>query len=347
MTTIQQVAERAGVSPSTVSRVLNGKASHLVSQATRERVELAASELGYQPSAAARAMVTGRTEVVAIVCQEVTQPHYTRMIEAARDLVTAHGYHLLLAAETPGDHGATVEYLLGRRQADIVLHVTYPVERVDDYADRAARSSGRVVALGPMASSPPLKVMSAYWDDRRGIHKGLGHLAALGHRSVAFLAGSRGRYKQRAFEAAADGLGVAALSVVVDNDDDQLAAGAEMAALALAAEPRPTAILARNDVFALGAIHTIHDRGLSIPGDISIVGYNDIPTAAYAVPALTSVRTPVVECAAAVLSSALESLNESEPGAKTDVHSFGFDTSLVVRASTGPPPRAVGGPTDA
>ena len=93
MITIRQVAEQAGVSPSTVSRVLNGKASELVSPETRAKVEAVAGALGYHPSAAARAMVTGRSNVVAIVCGEITQPHYTRMIDAAREIVTARGYH--------------------------------------------------------------------------------------------------------------------------------------------------------------------------------------------------------------------------------------------------------------
>lgn len=335
--TIQQVADKAGVSPATVSRVLNDKASQMVSEATRERVITSASELGYQPSAAARAMATGRTWVVAIACEQVTQPHFVRMIEAARDLVAARGYHLLLASEAK-DHGAAVAALLGQRQADIVLHVMYPVERVDEYADTVSSPRQRLVALGPMAEAPPLKVMSAYWDDRRGIHKAVGHLAGLGHRRVAFLAGSVGRYKQQAFEAASAENGIEHLSISHEDDSDQLAAGGEMAAQALASRPRPTAILARNDQFAIGALPALAAAGLSVPEDISLIGYNDTPVAAYTTPALTTIRTPVVEAAEAVLRSAMVSLDESPDDGQPDVHSFGFDTRLVVRDSTGPPP---------
>lgn len=338
MITIRQVAEQAGVSPSTVSRVLNGKASRLVSPETRERVMAVAGELGYQPSAAARTMVTGRTHVVAIVCEEITQPHYTRMIDTARSIVGARGYHLLLASEGK-ERGTAVESLLGRRQADLVLHVTYPVEAVDLYAGvSGATNNHRLIALGPMAKSPPLKVMAAYWDDRRGIHKAVEHLAELGHERVAFLSGSAARYKQRAFEASADELGLHGTSIDHEHDDDQLAAGAQMTRRALQLEPAPTAIIARNDEFALAALHVLDQEGYSVPGDISVIGYNDIPAAAYTIPALTTIRTPVAECARAVLQSALSSLDESTPDSEPEVHAFGFDTRLVARESTGPPP---------
>ncbi len=341
MVTIRHVAERAGVSPSTVSRVLNGKANEMVSSATREKVLRAAHDLGYQPSAAARAMVTGRSHVVAIACEQVTQPHYVRMIDAARELISQRGYHMLLASEGR-NHTSTVVSLLKQRQADIVLHVTYPVERVDQYADAAAASHQRLVALGPMGSAPPVKVMSAYWDDRRGIRKAVEHLADLGHSRIAFLAGSAARYKQRAFEAAAGDLGLEGTSIECENDDDQLAAGAEMALEALELDPRPTGIIARNDQFAIAALHALHHVGLEVPRDVSLIGYNDIPTARYTTPTLTTIRTPVVECAEAVLESAFGSVDESSSDAEPEVHSFGFDTRLVVRESTGPPPAGQG-----
>jgi len=215
--------------------------------------------------------------------------------------------------------------------------VTYPVERVDALARATVGSGQRLVAVGPMGYAPPVKVMSAYWDDRRGMGKAVDYLAGLGHRHVAFLAGCAARYKERAFAEAAGELGMEVSTVDVADETDQLAAGADMARRVLELDPRPTAIVARNDQFAIGAISALHAAGVRIPEDISLVGYNDTPMAAYTTPSLTTVRTPVVECAEAVLDSALRSLQDPSDQDQPQVHSYGFDTRLIVRDSVGPP----------
>jgi LacI family transcriptional regulator len=337
MPTIAEVAQAVGVSPSTVSRVLNRKTSHLVSEATRRRVLATAERLGYQPSAAARALTTGRTNVVAIAFWPTNHPHYARMIAEAEAVVDEHGYHLLLVTGARSQE-EQLSALLRERRVDVLMDVTYPVDRVGHLAQACVLPNQRVLALGPVDETPPPEVSSAYWDDRKGVRKAVSHLFGLGHGRLAFLGGQVGQYKRRAFEAAAAQLDLDGTVIDCEDEGDQLAAGAGMALRAIEQRPRPTALLCRNDQFALGALHSLHEAGLEVPDDISVVGYNDTPMSSYSQPTLTTVRTPIVECANALLSSALTGLSEAADAQGDAVRAFSFDTRLQVRRSTGPPP---------
>jgi len=316
--------------------VLNGKASHLVSADTRQRVLEAAQELGYQPSAAARALTTGRTDVVAIAFWPANHPHYARMIASAEVVVNEHGYHLLLVTGARSQE-EQLSALLRERRVDVLVDVTYPVDRAEHLAEACVLPSQRVLALGPVDKAPPASISCAYWDDRKGVRKTVSHLFGLGHRRLTFLGGQVGQYKRRAFEAAAEELDLEGAVISCEDETDQLAAGAEMALRALDQHPRPTALLCRNDQFALGALHALHGAGLRVPEEMSVVGYNDTAMTSYCHPTLTTVRTPIVECAKVLLSTTLTALSEDGGAEDTRVQAFSFDTRLQVRRSTGPP----------
>jgi LacI family transcriptional regulator len=337
MSTIRDVAEAAGVSPATVSRVLNGKASVLVSEGTRERVLEAAETLGYHPSAAARALVAGRTDTIALATTDIHDPHYTRALDLARRLADQFGYHLLLM---PDAHDMRLKSLLRERRVDVIIRLRYPVDSADDVAAAAVCDEQTVIAIGPVEAHPPALTPCAYWDDREGIAAAVAHLAELGHRRIAFLSATTSRRKQQyALEAAPAGMTVIPVQVAPDDSDD-IWHGARLARRALQDEPSVTALLAQNDTFALGALHALRMDGIAVPRQISVVGYNDIIMGGYCFPSLTTVRTPLAECVSLMLQTVLEIMSaQSTPHVPVAPQAVRFDTRLIARASTACPHR--------
>lgn len=338
MSNIRDVAESAQVSPATVSRVLNGKASALVSEATRQRVLQAAHTLGYTPSAAARALVAGRTDTVALATANIHDPHYTRALEAAQSIVDEFGYHLLLL---PSASDERLRKLLRERRADVVLRLRWRVDVADDIAAAAVSDEQAVIAVGPVDEHPPEHAQCAYWDDREGIAAAVRHLIDLGHREVAMLVGSVAQRKLHyAQEAAGSQLEILPVCLGQAGEDD-VAWGAALAERALKLYPAATALLAQNDNFALGALHWLNQAGIRIPEQISVMGYNDILMAAYSHPPLTTVRTPLVECIERTLRQVLGTLSKQNRAVQPQA--VQLPVKLVVRATTAPPNGHPGG----
>lgn len=329
MSNIRDVAEAAGVSPATVSRVLNGKATSLVSEATRERVLDAAQSLGYHPSAAARALVAGRTDTIALATTNIHDPHYARALDVAQDIAEEFGYHLLLV---PDADDTRLQSLLRERRADVIVRLRYPVDTADEVAAAVVSDEQVVIAVGPVDRQMPLSTPCACWDDREGIRAAVEHLAELGHRRVAFLAGRPAQRKERyALEAAGTDMTIVPVCIEPGSPDD-VARGAAIARLALQREPGVTALLAQNDTFALGALHALHEDGVAVPEQVSVVGYNDTLMTSYSSPPLTTVRTPLVECVGQTLRQVLESLSRQDCPIK--LQALQMHTELVIRAST-------------
>ena len=333
MSNIRDVADAAGVSPATVSRVLNGKATSLVSEATRERVLDAAQSLGYHPSAAARALVAGRTDTIALATTNIHDPHYARALDVAQAIAEEFGYHLLLM---PDADDTRLQSLLRERRADVIVRLRYPVDTADEVAAAVVSEEQVVIAVGPIDRQMPLSTPCACWDDREGIRAAVEHLAGLGHRRVAFLAGRPAQRKERyALEAAGADMTIVPVCIEPGSLDD-VGRGAALARLALQREPGVTALLAQNDTFALGALHALREDGIAVPGQVSVVGYNDTFLAPYSCPPLTTVRTPLAECVSRSLRQVMEALS-TQHGA-VQPQSLQLHTELVVRASTACPP---------
>ncbi len=332
MSTIRHVARAARVSPATVSRVLNGKASALVSEATRQRVLTVAEQLGYRPSAAARALVEGTTHTVALTTTQLHDPHYARMLSAVQALIRAHGYHLLLV---PDEDDQELQSLLLSRRADVLVRLRYPVDVASRFVEARATPRQVVVAIGPVETAPPPGCFCGYWDDREGINALIEHVAGLGHRRLAYLAiGEGGRKRRFAAEAAAArGLDLQVVSVDPSPAEDPWQ-GHRLAVRAVADAPQATMLVCPNDVVALGVLHGLHECGKRVPEDISVSGYNDIPASAFSIPALTTIRTPLVECVTSVLDAVLTSLDTD---AALEPYARRLETALVVRSSTASP----------
>jgi LacI family transcriptional regulator len=336
--TLADVAREAEVHPSTVSRALNPATRHMVTDAVAERVAAAAKRLGYRPNAPAAALRTGRSRIVAVLVPDLLNPVFPPILRAIEGRLAEAGYVTLIGDTRADDER---ERLLVERMA---------AQRIDGLVLASAARGAPAVALcarlgipavlvnrrQPAGAVPAISAVSN--DDVAGIGLAVAHLAALGHRRIAHLAGpvgtSTGADRRRGFRAAmrAAGLDPAAVPVVAAAAYAR-EAGREAAARLLEAVPRPTAIACANDLLALGAFDGLEAAGLRVPRDVSVTGFNDMPFVDRVAPPLTTVR---IQHAAMGMEAAELLLGEMrEPGcARREVR---LRPLLVARASTAPP----------
>lgn len=369
--TIREVAERAGVSMATVSRVLSG--NHPVPASTRARVLRAARDLDYVANAHARALVGGGRKMVAVVLRQVTSPFYAQVAEGVEAEAAARGW-LCLVGTTGGDPGRELEFvqLMREEGAGLVILVGGVVEddayreRVAHYAQALASSGARLVLCGRPAPDPDIPALVVEFDNEAGARAITGHLLSAGHRRIVFLGGLPGNTALDARVAgyraalAEHGLGPEAAHVVdcglgraaghramtellkaggdlgpgdtATPDADTLDTATPGSATPDAGPARFTAVFAGDDMVAAGALRAIADAGLRVPQDISVVGYNDIPLAEDFNPPLTTVRTPAEELGRAAVRIALR-----DPEHAAGAHHL-LGTHIVVRDSVQPPP---------
>ena len=285
--TVTRVAERAGVSVASVSRVLNGLSA---SEATRDRVNDAVRELGYRRNAMARSLKVRRTQQLAFAVADVGNPVYVEMMRAIEGETAAHGYRLLVSS-TGGHLDDTVALLDGLAHGYADGLVLSPV-RVDAGLIDALRTLDLpVVVIGTVPTG--LRVDNVRANSSGGVRLALEHLHANGRRRIAFVNGPvdtvPGSARKRAFERTARALGLTddpALRRVAD--DFTLAAG-RAAAEALLDEVVPDAVLGGNDLIAIATMQVLAERGLRVPEDVAVVGIDDTELAGVTTPSLTSV----------------------------------------------------------
>ena len=323
------MAKLAGVSHQTVSRVLND-AAH-VRPETRNRVLHAMEMLEYRPNAVARALVTGRSRTLGVVSFDTTLYGPASTLLGIERAAHAQGYYVAIVSMTSLDRASLVDALgrLNRQGVDGILVIAPLVEAVQALA--TLRSDVPVVALeaGPDDAVPVVAV-----DQEGGARAATEHLLALGHRTVHHLAGPasflESTQRERGWRAALDAAGAAAPAPLVG---DWSAASGYALAQRLLADHDPTAIFVANDQMALGVLRALHEAGRSLPGDVSVVGFDDIPEAAYFLPPLTTVRQDFSEMGERALHLMLEQLAGGAV-ARTRVE---IEPQLVVRSSCAPP----------
>jgi LacI family transcriptional regulator len=321
--TIHDVGRRARVSPSTVSRALSSP--DLVNAATRERVLAAVRELGYEPSRAARSLITGRTGNIGIMVPDLGNPFFTGVLKGVQARARQDGLAVFVA---DSDEDPVAELTLLRamsRQVDGIL-LCSPSIADRQIAELAADT--RLVLLNRRMRGIPAALM----DSAGGMRQVADHLAALGHRRCAYLNGPRSswsnRERRRGLRAAARGrLELVELGPFVPRYEG----GLQAADLAVAAGV--TAIIAYNDVMAMGVLTRLRDRGIAVPGEVSVTGFDDLMFAAGCAPPLTTVAMPLDAAGRMAVEMVLEALAGTAPTAgQRDL-----PTSLIVRASTSPP----------
>jgi LacI family transcriptional regulator len=334
---ITEVARLAGVSIATVSRVVSA-ADYAVSPATRERVLDAARALDYVPNALARGLHTSRVPVIGVIVHDITDPYFSEVVRGVEDGATDGGY-LVITCSSERDarrESSYVRLLRSMRAAAVVFAgsgLDDPVlnEELPRHV-RAMRAYGAaVVHLSPHELGRP----EVGVDNAAGIASMVEALTALGHRRIAFLAGPRSLYVARArLDGYRRGLATAGLVVderlVLDTTFDQ-DGGADGVDRLLDGEAPFSAVCCANDLVALGALRRLAERGIDVPGEVSVAGFDDIGLAAMAAPGLSTVRLPLRELGRRGFEHAAQVLAGGRPRPEL------LPTTMILRGSTAAP----------
>jgi LacI family transcriptional regulator len=344
MTSIAEVARRAGVSTATASRVVSSS-GYPVSAATRERVLAAARALDYVPNALARGLQKSHVPVVGVIVHDITDPYFAEVVRGVEDAASSAG-HLVITCSSDRDPEREHSYvrLLRSMRAATVIFAGSGLDdpRLNQIVRRhvaAIRGYGAaVVHLSPHASGEA----EVGVDNAAGIAAMVVALVELGHRDIAFLAGPTSLYVARhRLEGHRRGLADAGIALderlVVSTRFDR-EAGAMAVDTLLAGEAPFTAICAANDLLALGALQRLTELGIDVPGEVSVAGFDDIATAAMTAPPLSTVRLPLHEIGRRGFEFAERVRAGGRPRREV------LPTELVLRGSTGTrPARALPG----
>lgn len=336
MSTIRDVAHRAGVSTMTVSRVVNS--SGHTSLQTRERVEHAVAELGYVPNAVARHLRSKRTKTIALVLSDITNPFFTTIARGVEDVAGPRGFGVMFC-NTDESESEEIDYLqmLIQRQVDGVLLV--PAGRSIEPLRLLRSQHVPVVVLDRRVASR--QVDQVRTDSVLGAYRLTRHLVELGHRRIGMLTGHRtistSVDRVAGYERALAEAGVNLDPKLVRYGGFGLAGGYRMATEVLAAEPRPTALFAANNFVAFGAMRALRERSLRVPDDISLVCFDDLPEEWLIDPFLTVVDQPAYEMGRQAAELLLERLDGTHPKGG---HAIVLPGEFIERRSTAAPPRA-------
>jgi LacI family transcriptional regulator len=326
----------AKVHPGTVSRALNAQTRALVNQETAERVLRAAAELGYRPNPIARGLKTNRSYTIGVLIPDITNPLFPPILRGIEDRLEHAGYTSLIVNT---DNAAERE----RRQLEAMR-----ARQVDGFISATARLDRQVLAEIAAGNIPLVLVNRSLEDgsipavtvnDRQGIRLAVEHVAGLGHKRIGHIAGpqntSTGHRRYLGFLEAmrAAGLPAPAADVSFSNwfTEEE---GARACGELLDAGRELTAIVAANDLLAIGCYDALEARGLSCPGDISIVGFNDMPFVDRLRPPLTAVRVPQREIGTVAADLLLQRLADGSQSAREIL----LEPTLSIRGSTAPPP---------
>jgi LacI family transcriptional regulator len=329
--TIRDVARAAGVSVATVSRALNG--GDKVLPATRQRILLAARELRFTPSGAARSLITRRTETIGLLLPDLHGEFFSELIRGVDQAARARGLHLLVSSS----HGDADEAALALRalngRVDGLLVMTPHAD--GEFLERNLPGSLPAVLLNTGSEAT---VHTRFVVDNFGGTRAMTrHLASSGRRRIAFIGGPVGNEeaaeRRRGYRA---GLKPGASELAFEGDFSEAsgwAAGRQIAQ----ARPRPDAVFAANDMMAVGCLAALAEAGLRVPDDVAVAGFDDIPIARYVTPALTTVRVPIAALGATALDALAKVVEDpATPQGSTTV----LPVELVVRRSCGAGPPA-------
>jgi LacI family transcriptional regulator len=335
--TIRDVARVANVHPGTVSRALNEETRALVNPDTAERVIRAAEELGYRPNRIARGLKTSRSHTIGVLIPDITNPLFPPILRGIEDRLDEAGYtSLVVNTDNDPDRERMSLDAMRARQVDGFISATARLDR-ELLAELALGETPLVLVNRSLEDE---SVPAVTVDDRQGIALAVKHVAELGHQRVGHVAGpqnlSTGHRRHLGFIEAMRAARLEAPPEVIRfgryfTEDEGARACDEL----LKAVPDLTAIVAGNDLMAIGCYDTLEQRGLTCPDDISVVGFNDMPFVDRLRPSLTSVRIPQREIGKVAAGLLLTQLS----GGEQPVEEILLEPTLMARASTAPPPR--------
>ncbi|MBT9486232.1 MAG: LacI family DNA-binding transcriptional regulator [Rubrivivax sp.] len=318
--TLEMVAAAAGVSPSTVSRILNGTA--VVSDDKRAAVDEAVARLGFVPNPMARGLAGGRTLSIGVVTQAIDSPFYGGALRGVEEELSRAGYSpLFVSGHWNAAHEARCIETLRSRRVDGIIVLT---GRLSDAALAAHAQNLPVVVTGRNMKAPGLYAL--HFDNFEGGRLATHHLLSLGHRRIAFINGDTrhpdARERQRGYRAALEAAGLPFESALVVPGQYTEDSG-RMAVERLLDSREPfTAIFAANDQMAYGARLALHRRNLHVPGDVSLVGFDDLHSSLYCIPPLSTVHHPVYELGQLAAATMLQLLAGETPTAQLPTPRF-------------------------
>ena len=323
---IRDVAKAAGVSYQTVSRVINGNS--YVKESTRQRVQQAIAELGFRPNSAARALASGATRSLTVVTANTTLYGYAALLQGIEEAARAASFAVgisVLESDGADDVRIAVERAVDTSGSVIVI----AFDQSGVLALNAVPEGFPLVAAVETPATPPPAGSPWVWiDDERAARAATRYLLELGHPTVHYVA-IPSSHRAAGWRAALDEAGIAAPEPVGSGWDAQ---AGYRAGQRLAANPEATAIFCGNDDLALGVIRAMHEAGRSIPGDVSVVGFDNAPQSAFYVPALTTVELDFAGLGRACFAMLRDVLSGAgEPGPHP-----ASQAELVVRESAGP-----------
>lgn len=327
--TIRDVARRAGVSISTVSRVLNNTCP--VNEDKRRRVEEAARVLGYTPNPAARSLLKRETGGLGVLLPYVGGEFFSELLGGVDRVAQQNGFFLLISTSHRNEAELKAALQGMYRRVDGLL-VMAPEMRGGGVR-HLVRGSAPMVFVNTEVEDPHLNVLN--FDNYGGVYALVKHLLAKGHRRIAYIRGPEGafdaRERLRGYREALREAGLPDTARFEMPGDYSQEAGYAMTLELLARDPRPTAIVGCNDYCAVGVLHALHEAGLRVPEDVALAGFDDVPSARYTQPPLTSVHVPVREMGEAAMHYLIEQVRgEKNGGPRQQV----FPVTLVPRAST-------------
>jgi DNA-binding LacI/PurR family transcriptional regulator len=331
---IEAVARRAKVSTATVSRVING--SDKVSPKTAAQVRKAIVELNFHPNTNARALGTGRSNMFGLIISDITNPFFPELVKAFEDIAVEHGQEVLVANTNydPARMQTCVSRML-QRKVDGVAIMTSEM----DEALIGMFSKRGIPMVFLDNGRPAIGVSTIHVDYEAGVERAVQHLKELGHRRIAFvngplrLASAMARFK--AFKSSMASHRLPVKKDWIADGNHRVDGGQNAMTQILAAPERPTAVIASNDLSAIGAYGAIHTRGLRVPADISVIGFDDIQLCAFLEPALTTVHLPRAHIAEIAFQALFQRYTAPKGEPRRGVESV-IQPHLVLRKSTGP-----------
>ena len=332
--TIHDVAARAGVSVATVSRVLNRK--EIVREETSNQVLAAAKYLRYVPNVAARSLSIRRSQTVGIVLPDVHGEFFSEVIRGIDLAARRDRYHILVSG-SHSDVGEMVEVLAAMHGRVDGLLVMAPDVALDSLSDQLPRELPIVLLNSSDERHPAITI-----DNYGGARAMMSHFADLGHTRIAFICGpatnADAKERLRGYRQAMRGVDRATVRSMEVAGDFTEHSGYDAARKLLKLDPRPTAIFAANDSMAVGALSALREAGVSVPREMSVAGFDDIPIARYVTPALTTIRVDIAELGRRAFAVLLDHLADSQSERNRRER---IDTTLVVRDSSAPPETAI------
>ena len=339
--TIREVAARAGVSHQTVSRVINGDG--YVAVATRARVLQAIRQLNFVPNAIARSLSSRRSHTLGVVSNDISDHSFAEMAAGAELEARRHGFYLIIGSVEDGSPDDEEAYLrlMQQRRIDGLIVARPRLRPASRRLLAAIADSIPTVAIASRLEA--LRLHSVDIDNRGGGRMAAAHLIEKGHRAIATITGpldwpSAQARMEGAREALRDA-GITTELLVATSGEWGVDGGRAAMSQLLESGRTFTALFAQSDLLALGAMAELQARRLSVPGDVSVIGYDDIPVAQYLSPALTTVRQPMPEVGARAVRFLVEEL--ANPNRTRRRHQL-VDVSLVVRDSVASPARPRG-----